>query len=225
MRRISIAFALSTVLLVSICPAQQTSSSESNRTDSGRNASLMASEPALTGGGTTNYIARWISPANLGNSAIYQANTPDAAGVKIGIGTTSPRAMLDVHGNINTARTYEIGGSTVLSIGGIDDTSLFLGIGAGSNNMMGQGINNFFSGYQAGRYNSTGNGNTFSGTYTGYYNSIGYGNTFYGAFAGLSNTTGSYNTFSGYNAGLYNTGDQNTFSGDDAGIFTNQSII
>ena len=46
---------------------------------------------AISGSGTTDYIPRWTSSANLGNSIIFQST----AG-KLGIGTTSPLATLDI---------------------------------------------------------------------------------------------------------------------------------
>ena len=83
------------------------------------------------------------------------------------------------------------------------------------------GIDNTFSGSQAGYSNTTGNYNTFSGFYAGYANTIGFANTFSGYYAGVNNTTGFNNTFFGYGAGGYNTtGVQNTFSGSYAGFNT-----
>jgi hypothetical protein len=54
---------------------------------------------AISGGGTTNYIPRWTSSANLGNSVIFQST----AG-KVGIGTTSPLATLDIAGVFDNTR-------------------------------------------------------------------------------------------------------------------------
>src|SRR5664280_3757787 len=103
----SIAFALSTLLLVSICSAQQTS----KQTNSGRDASPIGIEgPVIGGDGTAHFIPLWISPNYLLSSAIYQAS-----GGNVGIGTTSPVAKLDVNGSINSATTYQIGGNNVLS--------------------------------------------------------------------------------------------------------------
>ena len=171
-RLLSIALALITLLLVSICAAQQTSDNQS--TNSGRGASKAGiAEPTIGGGGGTNYIAIWTSSSNLGNSAIYQAS-----GGKVGIGTTSPATTLDVNGNINTAASYSIAGAAVVNLGSPSDYNLFLGRGAGHNNVAGQGIRNVFSGPYAGYSNSTGYYNTFSGYAAGYSNSTGYDNTF-----------------------------------------------
>jgi len=149
----------------------------------------------------------------------------------VGIGTTSPVAKLDVSGDINVASAYKIGGSTVLSIPGTDNT--FTGFGAGSMNTTGHyntfsgygagfwntgGNSNTFIGQLAGQSNGTGNSNTFLGTRSGFSNTTGYGNTFSGYYAGYNNTTGYDNTFSGINAGYSNTtGNDNTFSGIQAG--------
>jgi trimeric autotransporter adhesin len=213
MRRTSIAFALSALLLVSICSAQQTSTSDNKHTNPGQSASPAGIEPSLTGAGTTNYIASWTSSSNLGNSAIYQASSGN-----IGIGITTPGNTLDVNGGINAAKTYQIGENSVVSIGSsLSAYNLFLGVGAGASNAAGQGVANTFSGTQAGLYNTAGSLNTFSGFLAGASNTTGGSNTFSGAEAGYSNTTGNYNAFYGGYAGFYNTGSDNTFSGSYAG--------
>ena len=212
MRRISIAFVLFTsLLLVSICSAQQTSTSDNKHTDSGRDASPIGT--VIGGNGTPNYIPIWSTPNYLLSSVIYQAT-----GGNIGIGTTTPAATLDVHGGMNVATTYQIGGRSVLSIGSAVDANLFLGVGAGASNLAGQGVDNTFSGSHAGYNNTSGSANTFSGYYAGYGNTSGTFNTFYGWRAGYFNTTGQLNTFYGTDAGYRNTtGSANTFYGQDAG--------
>jgi hypothetical protein len=78
--------------------------------------------------------------------------------------------------------------------------------------------NNAFYGYQAGMYNTTGDGNIFFGYLTGKTNTTGRQNLFLGNYAALNNTTGSYNQFIGFQAGQYNTtGTENTFTGYQAG--------
>jgi hypothetical protein len=216
MRHISIAFVLSTLLLVSICIAQQTSTAGNKNTSSGRDASPIGIEgPVIGGDGTANYIAIWRTPNYLLSSVIYQAS-----GGNVGIGTTTPAAKLDVNGGINTATTYQIGGSTVVSIGSPNDMNLFLGVGAGASNTAGQGQGNTFSGVDAGHSNTSASGNTFYGFQAGYNNTTAGANTFFGFYAGLQNTTGEFNTFSGFSAGRSNTtGDFNTFYGDHSGIY------
>ncbi|HON22097.1 MAG TPA: prepilin-type N-terminal cleavage/methylation domain-containing protein, partial [Candidatus Paceibacterota bacterium] len=46
----------------------------------------------VTGSGTQNYIAKWATSGSLTNSQIYDSGT------NVGIGTTSPAALLDVQG-------------------------------------------------------------------------------------------------------------------------------
>jgi len=214
MRRIgaSIAIALSTLLFVSICSAQQTS--HNTPAKSALDNSALPPGPLLGGDGTKDYIPIWTTPSYLQSSVIYQ----DATTKNIGVGTTTPMATLDVNGGINTAATYQIGGNNVVNIGSPTDLNLFLGPGAGQNNVAGQGIYNVFSGSQAGNSNTTGNSNTFSGTHAGFSNTTGSHNTFSGNYAGASNDTGYDNTFSGFYAGFFNTtGDRNTFFADHAG--------
>lgn len=47
----------------------------------------------ITGSGTTNYLPIWSSASNLASSVVYQASNGG-----LGIGTTSPQALLDVEG-------------------------------------------------------------------------------------------------------------------------------
>jgi hypothetical protein len=214
MRRISIVIVLSTLLLVSICSAQQ--KPDNKDTNPGQSASPIGIDGAVIGGnGTVNYIPIWTTPNYLQSSVIYQAS-----GGNIGIGTTTPVNALDVNGGINAARTYGIAGATVVNIGSPADGNLFLGVGAGQSNVAGEGVNNTFSGIEAGYSNTAGTFNTFSGAFTGYRNTTGNLNTFSGLEAGGFNTAGSYNTFSGVQAGVFNTtGDDNTFVGYQAGYY------
>jgi hypothetical protein len=211
MRQIRIAIALTTFLLVSFCIAQQTANNAS--ATAMQNGSQAPSTGVLGGGGTTNFIPIWQSPNFLSNSAIYQAS-----GGNIGIWTTTPGARLDVNGDINAARTYRIHSYSVLSIGSADEGAVFLGPGAGTNNVAGQGVDNTFLGQNSGYSNTTGDRNTFTGLGSGFVNTTGRFNTFTGEDAGFSNTTGDRNTFTGRSAGSNNTtGSDNTFYGWQAG--------
>ncbi len=208
MRRIDIAFALSTLLLASICSAQQTATTPQPDTVINCVGAKNGTIPIWTGSAPPNIT--------LCNSGIYEAS-PYGTG-SIGILNPNPMAALDVTGATNTSLYYQIGESTVLSIGSAADANLFLGVGAGASNVAGRGQGNTFSGSYAGYSDTIGYDNTFSGYAAGHDNTSGTWNTFYGWRAGYSNTTGNENTFYGTDAGFYNTtGVSNTFSGTDAG--------
>ena len=54
-------------------------------------------EPAVSGGGTTSFVPLWLdSSGTLGNSVMFQSGSGSTA--RIGIGTTTPSATLDVRG-------------------------------------------------------------------------------------------------------------------------------
>jgi len=79
-------------------------------------------------------------------------------------------------------------------------------------------IHNISIGYEAGRYNSTGDNNAFVGFRSGRQNTSGYENGFFGAEAGYKNTSGYRNVAIGYRAGYNNQGgDRNVFIGYYAG--------
>jgi trimeric autotransporter adhesin len=61
---------------------------------------------AITGSGATNYIPRWSSSTNLGNSVLFQSGSGSTA--KIGINTTTPGATLDVKGGTNLEGTLNL---------------------------------------------------------------------------------------------------------------------
>ena len=211
MPRVGIVITIST-LFVSLCSAQQTATKACpNVIDRSCDTtqSVKSDHPLnLTGSGTTNYVPLWTNASNLTSSVIYQASG------NVGVGTTTPVAKLDVNGNINTAATYGIGASIVVNIGSPADENLFLGVGAGANNLAGSGVWNTFSGFNAGAANTTGIRNTFLGMNAGFNNTTADRNTFVGMVAGQANTTGRLNTFLGEGAGFANTtGSENTFVG------------
>ena len=125
---------------------------------------------AISGSGTTDYIPRWTSSANLGNSIIFQST----AG-KLGIGTTSPLATLDIREPtgvraIASGNGVAIYGDATVASGtgkGVEgDTSSTSGIGvlgqahATSGNTIGvEGISSSGAG-TAGVFNNTGGGNS-----------------------------------------------------------------
>lgn len=55
------------------------------------NTEQSANSASISGSGTKNYIPRWTSSTNLGNSVVFQSTSGD-----LGIGTTSPLATLDI---------------------------------------------------------------------------------------------------------------------------------
>jgi hypothetical protein len=128
-------------------------------------------------------------------------------------------------------------GATRLEIG--PDIGLIIGRYAGETSYSGW---NTFIGYEAGRYNTTGDRNVFLGYRAGHNNGagmdrnvlIGYesgvnnnggSNTMLGYQSGHTNSTGYSNTFTGYLSGVQNTiGYRNTFLGSQAGHDTVEGV-
>jgi hypothetical protein len=163
--------------------------------------------PALTGTGTKDYVPLWLSPTKLGSSKLFQT------GGKVGIGTKTPAATLDVNGTVNAATSFNLGG-TPFAFGSYNNFNAFLGF-AGNSTMT--GVGNTAAGLQALNSNSSGEANTASGFGTLYSNSTGSFNAASGAYALGSNTTGSGNTASGTYALTSNTtGFDNTATGSEA---------
>jgi hypothetical protein len=120
-------------------------------------------------------------------------------GNKVGIGTASPSAKLDVVGlaNINDGNSNVMISSANTTMTGTANTTV---------------------GYQAGRYNTSGTNNSFFGRDSGYNNNIGDNNSFFGRNSGNSNTSGAENAFVGVNSGYKNiSGDHNSFFGTNSG--------
>jgi hypothetical protein len=64
---------------------------------------MAAQQPPVTGTGTPNHIAKWITSTKLGNSGIFET----AAG-NVGIGSTTPSAKLDLHGTEDVRDTLTL---------------------------------------------------------------------------------------------------------------------
>ena len=69
-------------------------SSSASSSKPGDNKGNIPPAGSLTGTGTANYIPKWTTASNLGNSKIFQSATGN-----IGIGTAAPTATLDVSGS------------------------------------------------------------------------------------------------------------------------------
>jgi hypothetical protein len=164
----------------------------------------------VTGSGTTDYIPIWTSSTALGDSVIYQRATD------VGIGTITPKAPLDVVGNINTSKAYGIGGSDALAEpgGGIGGNTA---VGYQSlSNVTSSGFGNTAIGQGTQYYNTTGQNNTAAGAGALEFNTSGSQNTAYGAGA-LDITSGSNNTAVGFSAAAdLETGSYNIAIGYDA---------
>lgn len=225
---------ISALLLLSsaLSQAQQKAASNiSNTTGTG----IVA---PISGTGTKDYIALWLSGTKLGNSKLFQSATGE-----VGVGTTTPAAALDVNGTVN-ATAFNLGG-VPFAFGALSNQNAFVGF-SGNSTMTGvdntgtgvgtlqsntTGYENTASGYGALRLNTTGYLNTAAGvgalelnttgqqnTATGgetlQVNTTGSLNTATGAAALAANTTGFYNTAEGWSALKYNTiGSANTASG------------
>jgi hypothetical protein len=79
------------------------------------NNAPVANMAAISGGGTKNYVPLWLSSTNLGDSMLFQT------GGKLGLGTKTPAALLDVSGMVdirNTLTLFPNGSSTAFSVSG-----------------------------------------------------------------------------------------------------------
>lgn len=153
---------------------------------------------------------------------------------KVGIGTTTPTALLDVAGDA-LINSYNAGRGN----GNINTNTVFGGLTLNSNTT---GFRNTAFGRDAMRWNTTGRFNTATGSYTllqntsgdhnsGFGNSAlgqsstGSWNTAFGSSALYNTTTGSHNTALGYLAGNNNIkGSNNLFVGSATNI-SNDSLV
>jgi hypothetical protein len=176
---------------------------------------------AITGSGKTDYVPLWLSSSKLGNSAIFQSSG------KVGVGTTTPAAALDVNGAINAATGFNLRG-TAFAFGTLSNQNAFVGF-SGNSTMTGvdntgtgvgtlqnntTGYENTASGYGALRLNTTGYLNTAAGVGALELNTSGSQNMAIGGEALQNNTTGSLNTATGVATLPSNTtGSDNTAEG------------
>jgi hypothetical protein len=78
----------------------------------GTSPGASSASPAVGGTGTVNFIPKWTSASGLGNSALFQSSSN-----KIGLGTTSPGAKLEVV--LNTQNTAAVRGTSNATSGGV----------------------------------------------------------------------------------------------------------
>ncbi len=161
-----------------------------------------------TSEGTANYIED-----GMGQTSALSINS-----TRVGIGTTSPTAKLDVVGKISL---QDAGNSVFVGYqaGLNDDASVNQNVGVGYQALFSNitGSQNTAHGYKALYSNTTGAANTANGLYALYSNTTGGYNTAYGKDALQSNTTGSSNVANGYQAlNTNSTGVFNTAVGKDA---------
>jgi hypothetical protein len=73
---------------------------------SAASSSGIAPASTVTGTGAANYLPLWTTTSNMGSSVLYQSGSGTSA--KVGIGTTSPAATLDVKGTANVEGTLSL---------------------------------------------------------------------------------------------------------------------
>jgi Chaperone of endosialidase len=197
------------------------------------------SSSSVTASGTADYIALWTTNTNVGDSVLFQKSG------NVGIGTTTPKATLDVNGAVNAATSFNLNGLTFAW------APAYASIGVGPYTLQDNttGYDNTAFGFEALQHNSTGLTNTAIGTGAATWNTgsgntaVGNGalygvpsgtvdggqNTAVGVGALAGDTTGGDNAAAGWQAlvknttGDYNTGDgygalaeNTTGSGNDA---------
>jgi hypothetical protein len=165
-----------------------------------------AQVPTLAGTGTKDYVPLWLSSTKLGSSKLFQT------GGKVGIGTKTPAATLDVNGTVNAATSFNLGGN-LFAYGSSTNANAFLGF---AGNTTTTSFSNTAAGYEALHANTTGDFNTAAGVDALISNTTGGTNTATGAGALYHNTTGSSNTASGFNALTNNTANYNDAFGYQA---------
>ncbi len=215
MRRLSIAFALSTLLLATICSAQQTAqNTPANPAQQDPGSPPPLPTNPILGGGTVGTLGVFTEFNNQHTimGASPAAVVPSCLGFPGAPGCiTTPDPLVSGGADVEGSNAfYEIFADPVLSIGSeASDQNIFAGVNAGTNNVSESGVNNAFFGFGAGNANTAGAGNTFLGLKAGNSNTVGIYNTYVGYRAAVNNI-GSYNTYLGYETGLDQSSESNT---------------
>lgn len=185
------------------------------------------STPAVSGSGKTDFIPIWTNSTTLSSSTLFEKSG------KVGIGTTTPAATLEVKGTakFDQAVTFASGqtfpGTAMLGSNTFTGTQTVTsgGVSISNGNLNLPGTTGSTAGvinlggtafiHQCCYASGTGYTNTFVGLSAGNFSGIGGWNTGSGYQALFSNTYGAYNTGSGYQALYANTtGSYNSGSGD-----------
>ena len=156
-------------------------------------ANTTAAASATTGTGTNTGSAakqsgKPLTPAQTAKVIpVFNGTTDvDSALFQDAVGAGASVVNDSVNFNLPSAsRSYQIGGSPVVSIFGVEN--LLLGAGAGATN---SGQDNTFAGFLAGSGNSSASRNTAVGSEAGQHKLTGDGNAFTGYRAGYRNQTG-----------------------------------
>jgi hypothetical protein len=103
------------------------------------NAAPSVIDAAVTGSGTTNFLPIWTSGSNLGNSLLFQT------GGKMGLGTTTPAATLDINGGeILRGGYYEFPEDTATASNGGKQSHSFQWLSSVFNSSSGTAVNPAF---------------------------------------------------------------------------------
>ena len=176
-----------------------------------------ASSGAISGSGTTNYVARWTpNGSTLGIGTLYDTGT------LVGIGTTGPAAALDVYTSAGIG-AIDLGGQNGISYPASDTTaggSIAIGVGALAHQPASAAYGNTAVGYHtlnSASMTTAAIQNTALGYLALPVDTSGSANVAIGQHALLNNTTGSNNTAIGQGTLYFNTaGTFNVAIGDGA---------
>lgn len=182
----------------------------------------------ITGSGTANYIPKFTGATGISNSNIYDDGT------NVGIGSTTPNALLDVNGDalINTV-SIGLGGSNIKTNTILGNKSLFSNVNGSENlavgfNSLGKntdGSGNVAMGFNSMFNNDNGNSNVAIGAYSMFNGVSNRGSVAVGVNS-LYNVEGRGNLAIGSNAAFSLTnGDNNNIIGNENDYTPTQSSL